>query len=136
MWLILQQEKPEDYVIATGVTTAVRDFVDKAFRQLGIILAFEGDGNEEIARVEQCLDPNYLIEPGKVVLAVDPAYFRPTEVELLIGDPDKAKTKLGWTPTFTLDDLVKDMVESDLKAVIREKVLMDNGIEVVFNSEF
>ncbi len=136
MWLILQQEKPEDYVIATGVTTAVRDFVDKAFRQLGIVLSFEGQGNEEIARVEQCLNPNYIIAPGTVVLEVDPAYFRPTEVELLIGDPEKARTKLGWTPTFTLDDLVKDMVEADLKAVLREKVLIDNGMEVVLNSEF
>lgn len=135
MWLILQQETPEDFVIATGVTTSVRVFVEKAFREVGITVAFEGDGNQEIGRVVDCSNPNYLIEPGKVVVAVDPAYFRPTEVELLIGSPDKAKKKLGWEPTHTLDDLVKDMVEADVRAISRDKVLVQNGIEV-FNSEF
>jgi GDPmannose 4,6-dehydratase len=135
MWLILQQESPEDFVIATGVTTSVREFVRKAFQQVGITVSFEGTGNEEIARVEDCSNPNYLIEPGKVVVAVDPAYFRPTEVELLIGDPEKARKKLGWTPSYSLDDLVKDMMESDVRAITRDKVLVQNGMEV-FNSEF
>jgi GDPmannose 4,6-dehydratase len=135
MWLILQQEAPEDFVIATGVTTSVREFVRKAFLEVGITVSFEGSGNEEIARVEDCSNPNYLMEPGKVVVAVDPAYFRPTEVELLIGDPAKARKKLGWTPSCTLDDLVKDMMDADVRAITREKVLVQNGMEV-FNSEF
>lgn len=135
MWLILQQEAPEDFVIATGVTTSVREFVRKAFMQVGITVAFDGSGNEEVARVVDCSDPNYLIEPGRVVVAVDPAYFRPTEVELLIGDPAKAMKKLGWTPSYTLDDLVKDMMQADVRAITRDKVLVQNGMEV-FNSEF
>ena len=135
MWLILQQETAEDFVIATGVTTSVRDFVDKAFKHVGITVSFEGTGNEEIAKVESCSNPEYDLEPGTVVVAVDPAYFRPTEVELLIGDPEKSKRKLGWEPTHTLDDLVKDMMESDLKAMSRERVLAQNGMEV-YNSEF
>src|ERR1051325_1735724 len=100
MWLILQQETPEDFVIATGVTTSVRDFVDKAFRHVGIIVGFEGSGKEEVARVVECTNPDYQVEPGTEVVAVDPTYFRPTEVELLIGDPEKAKKKLGWKPTY------------------------------------
>jgi GDPmannose 4,6-dehydratase len=135
MWLILQQDAPEDYVIATGVTTSVREFVRMAFSQVGIVVRFEGSGNEEIAVVEDCTNPNYLLEPGSTVVAVDPAYFRPTEVELLIGDPSKAKRKLGWEPSYSLEELVKDMMESDLRAISRDKVLVQNGIEV-FNSEF
>jgi GDPmannose 4,6-dehydratase len=135
MWLILQQETPEDYVIATGVTTSVRDFVYKSFKHVGITVEFEGTGNEEIARVAECSNPEYNIEPGTVVVAVDPAYFRPTEVELLIGDPEKAKRKLGWEPLCDLDELVKDMMEADLKAINRDKVLVQNGMEV-YNSEF
>ncbi|HMJ67709.1 MAG TPA: GDP-mannose 4,6-dehydratase [Cyclobacteriaceae bacterium] len=135
MYLILQQDAPEDYVIATGVTTSVREFVRKAFREVGITISFEGTGNEEIGRVEECSNPNYYLEPGKEIVAVDPAYFRPTEVELLIGDPTKAKKKLGWTPSYSLDDLVKDMMDSDVRAISRDKVLVQNGIEI-FNSEF
>lgn len=135
MWLILQQETPEDYVIATGVTTSVRDFVDKSFKHVGINLVFEGNGNEEIGKVESCTNPDYQIEPGTVVVEVDPEYFRPTEVELLIGDPEKAKRKLGWEATYGLDELVKDMMDADIKAMIRERVLVQNGMEV-FNSEF
>jgi len=131
MWLILQQETPEDFVIATGVTTSVRDFVDKAFRHVGIIVGFEGEGVNEVARVVECNNPEYQIEPGTVVVAVDPEYFRPTEVELLIGDPEKSKRKLGWEPTYDLDGLVEDMMSADLKAVSRDKVLVQNGIEVV-----
>jgi GDPmannose 4,6-dehydratase len=135
MWLILQQETPEDFVIATGVTTSVRDFVFKAFKQLGITVSFEGSGTEEVARVEECTNPSYFLAPGTEVVSVDPEYFRPTEVELLIGDPEKAKRKLGWEPTYDLDELVKDMVEADLKAISRDKVLVQHGIEV-YNSEF
>jgi GDPmannose 4,6-dehydratase len=115
MWLILQQEKPEDFVIATGITTSVREFVRMAFNEVGIILNFVGDDIEEKAVVVSCTNPDYQLPVGKVVVAVDPAYFRPTEVELLIGDATKAKQKLGWTPKYDLAGLVKEMVISDLK---------------------
>lgn len=115
MWRILQQEKPEDFVIATGVTTKVRDFITMAFAELGIQLEFVGEGVEEKGIVVACENENYQLEIGKTVVAVDPAYFRPTEVELLIGDPSKAKSVLGWEPTYDLASLVKEMVESDVK---------------------
>ncbi len=117
MWLILQQEKAEDFVIATGVTTRVREFVKMAFAEVGIDLAFSGEGVDEKATVAACNNPAYQLPIGKQVVAVDPAYFRPTEVELLIGDATKAKQKLGWTPKHTLADLVKEMVASDLAAI-------------------
>jgi len=117
MWLILQQEEPEDFVIATGVTTSVRDFIKLAFDEVGIELLFSGEGVKEIATVAACNDPKYKLPIGKQVVAVDPAYFRPTEVELLIGDPSKAKAKLGWEPKYNLAGLVKEMMESDLKNV-------------------
>lgn len=115
MWRILQQEKPEDYVIATGVTTYVRDFVIMSFAEAGIELEFEGIAENEIAKVKSCSNPEYQLEPGKVVVRVDPQYYRPTEVDLLIGDPTKSKTKLGWQPKYDLAGLVKDMVTSDLE---------------------
>jgi GDPmannose 4,6-dehydratase len=115
MWMILQAEKPEDWVIATGETTTVRDFVRLAFREVGIELDFRGEGINEKAYVVSCSDDNYLLEIGKEVLSVDPKYFRPTEVDLLIGDPTKAKEKLGWTPEYDLSTLVKEMMESDIK---------------------
>lgn len=115
MWRILQQEVPEDYVIATGKTTSVRDFVRYAFEEVGIELAFEGEQEMEIARVNKCDNPEYQLEIGKVVVKVDPRYYRPTEVDLLIGDPTKANTKLNWTPKYDLPALVKEMVASDLR---------------------
>ena len=115
MWMILQAEHAEDWVIATGETTTVRDFVRMAFAEVGIELEFKGDGSNEKAYVVSCQDPNYQLEIGKEVLSVDPTYFRPTEVDLLIGDPSKAKNKLGWVPEHDLAYLVKDMMQSDLK---------------------
>ncbi|ADQ18129.1 GDP-mannose 4,6-dehydratase [Leadbetterella byssophila DSM 17132] len=115
MWLILQQENPEDYVIATGITTTVRDFVRMAFREVGIELDFIGEGVFEQAIVKSCSNPLYQLEKGSVVVEVDERYFRPTEVELLIGDPSKSKSKLGWVPKYDLTALVKDMMDSDLK---------------------
>jgi GDPmannose 4,6-dehydratase len=115
MWLILQQEIPEDYVIATGITTTVREFVKIAFGEVGIELGFEGSAENEVATVVSCDNPEFQIPVGKTVLAVDSKYYRPTEVELLIGDPTKSKTKLGWVPKYDLDSLVKEMVEADLK---------------------
>lgn len=114
MWRILQQEVAEDYVIATGVTTCVRDFVRMSFAEVGIELAFEGMEENEIAKVKSCSNPNYQLEIGKTVVRVDPQYYRPTEVDLLIGDPTKSKTKLGWEPKYDLPALVKEMVASDL----------------------
>jgi GDPmannose 4,6-dehydratase len=115
MWMILQAEQAEDWVIATGETTTVRDFVRMAFAEVGIELEFKGGGSNEKAYVVSCQDPNYQLETGKEVLSVDPTYFRPTEVDLLIGDPSKAKNKLGWVPEHDLASLVKDMMQSDLK---------------------
>ena len=115
MWMILQAEEPEDWVIATGKTTTVRDFVKMSFAEVGIELEFIGVGINEKAKVIKCTNPLFQIELGKEVLSIDPAYFRPTEVDLLIGDPTKAKEKLGWVPEYDLDSLVKDMMLSDLK---------------------
>ena len=115
MWMILQADKPEDWVIATGKTTTVRDFVRMAFNEVGIAIEFKGAGVDEKAFVVSCSDPNYQLEIGKEVLSVDPSYFRPTEVDLLIGDPSKAKEKLGWVPEHDLASLVKDMMQSDLE---------------------
>ncbi|MFD3394435.1 GDP-mannose 4,6-dehydratase [Aquirufa sp. OSTEICH-129V] len=115
MWLILQQEKPEDFVIATGITTTVRDFIRMAFSEVGIEVEFSGDGVNEVAKIAKCNNPLYQVAIGTEVVAVDPRYFRPTEVELLIGDPTKAKEKLGWKLKYDLPALVKDMMESDVK---------------------
>ena len=115
MWLILQQEKPEDFVIATGITTTVRDFINMAFAEVGISLKFEGEGVNEVGRVVSCSNALDQVAIGTEVVAVDPRYFRPTEVELLIGDPTKAKQKLGWELEYDLPALVKDMVSSDVK---------------------
>ncbi len=114
MWLILQQEVPEDYVIATGVTTKVREFVRMAFAELGIEVVFRGEGVKEIGVIETCSNPLYQAEIGKTVVEVDARYFRPTEVDLLIGDPTKSKTKLGWKPKYNLEALVKDMIKADV----------------------
>ncbi len=131
MWLMLQQDQPEDFVIATGVTTSVRDFIKMAFSEVGIDLEFEGQGKNEIARVVRCHAPDYFITPGEIVLAVDPTYFRPTEVEHLIGDATKAREKLGWQPNYSVRDIVKEMMKSDLKLFERDKILISNGQEIL-----
>ncbi|MCU0446264.1 MAG: GDP-mannose 4,6-dehydratase [Microscillaceae bacterium] len=130
MYLILQQAQPEDYVIATGVTTRVRDFVKMAFQEVGIELEFRGEGNQEEAIVAACHQAEYQLPIGKSVVAVDTRYFRPTEVDLLIGDPTKAMTKLGWQPKHTLADLVKDMMDADLALFKRDKYLEEGGHKV------
>ncbi len=122
MWMILQADEPEDWVIATGKTTMVRDFVRLAFKEVGIQLEFTGKGKNEKAVVIKCTNPLFQLEIGKEVLSVDPEYFRPSEVDLLIGDPSKAKNKLGWIPEHDLESLVKDMMQSDIK-------LMQKNIE-------
>lgn len=123
MWRILQQDVAEDYVIAMGETTHVRDFVRMAFSELGIEIEFNGKGVNEEGYVKACNNIEYQIEIGKRVIAVDPKYFRPTEVDLLIGDPTKAKTQLGWVPKYDLAELVKEMVENDLKILKKELIL-------------
>ncbi|MBP7173793.1 MAG: GDP-mannose 4,6-dehydratase [Cloacibacterium sp.] len=117
MWRILQQDKPEDFVIATGKTTSVRDFVKMAFAEVGIELSFEGENENEIAKIAKCNHSEYQIPEGTIVVKIDPEYYRPTEVDLLIGDPTKAKTQLGWEPKYDLQGLVKEMMECDLKLV-------------------
>ena len=130
MWLILQQDVAEDFVIATGITTTVRDFVKMSFAELGIEIAFEGKEQDEIGRVVHCSHPDYQLPEGKEVIKVDPAYYRPTEVELLIGDPTKSKEKLGWELEYDLPALVKDMVQSDVELFKRDKFLLKGGHKV------
>jgi len=127
MWMILQADQPEDWVIATGKTTPVREFVRMAFMELGIELEFVGVGINEKGLVKSCSHPDYQIEIGKEILSVDAKYFRPTEVDLLIGNPTKAKEKLGWECKYSLCDLVKDMVESDIMLMKKERLLIENG---------
>jgi len=130
MYLMLQQQEPDDFVIATGKTTEVRDFVRKSFGFLGIELEFFGEGVDEKVCVGKCNNPEYQLEPGKILIEVDARYFRPTEVELLLGNPSKAKEKLGWQTELTLDDLVKDMMESDIRLMKREKFLSNGGFKI------
>lgn len=131
MWMILQADEPEDWVIATGKTTSVRDFVRMSFEEVGIELEFKGEGVDEKAYVKACKDPDFQLEIGKEVLAVDPKYFRPTEVDLLIGDPTKAKTKLGWVPEYDLQGLVRNMMENDVKLMQKEQYLKDGGYRIL-----
>ncbi|HMI07958.1 MAG TPA: GDP-mannose 4,6-dehydratase, partial [Flavobacterium sp.] len=120
MWLILQQDVAEDFVISTGVTTTVREFIRMSFNEVGVTLEFKGEGVDETAVVASSSNPDYKFEIGQVVVKIDPAYFRPTEVDLLIGDNTKAKTKLGWSPKYTLDMLVKEMMAADLDIFKKE----------------
>jgi GDPmannose 4,6-dehydratase len=129
MWLMLQQDIPEDYVIATGITTEVREFVRMSFAELGIQIEFRGNEENEKGYVTACSNPAYQLQPGTEVVAVDPTYYRPTEVDLLIGDPTKAKTKLGWQPKYNLASLVKEMVASDAELFSREKHLRNSGFK-------
>lgn len=131
MWMILQADKAEDWVIATGVTTTVRDFVRMAFGEVGIELEFKGEGVDEKAYVIKCNDDEFQVEIGQEVLSVDPSYFRPTEVDLLLGDPTKAKEKLGWVPEHDLASLVKDMMESDVKLMQKDVDLLKAGHEIL-----
>ncbi|HRH58559.1 MAG TPA: GDP-mannose 4,6-dehydratase [Chitinophagales bacterium] len=130
MYLILQQPEPEDYVIATGKTTEVREFVRMSFKEVGIEVEFKGSGIEEKGYIKSCSNPAYQVAVGTEVVAVDPRYFRPTEVDLLIGDPTKSNTKLGWYPKHDLASLVKDMMEHDIKLFERDKYLLEGGHKI------
>tara|TARA_B110000971_G_scaffold166299_1_gene170380 strand:- start:2098 stop:3225 length:1128 start_codon:yes stop_codon:yes gene_type:complete len=132
MWMILQADQAEDWVIATGKTTTVREFVRLSFAEVGVELEFTGVGIDEKAIVVKCNNPLFQIEIRKEVLSIDSAYFRPTEVDLLIGDPTKAKEKLGWVAEHDLASLVKDMMQSDLKLMQKEQYLKKGG----YNNKF
>lgn len=144
MYLVLQQDEPDDYVIATGVTTEVREFVRRAFTAIGVHLDFTGNDNQEKGIVSKIdnnlfeekigLKPSYL-SIGQVLVEVDPNYFRPTEVDLLIGDSTKARTKLGWNPRYKLEDIITEMVESDVELMKREEHLKNGGFKVVSRFE-
>lgn len=131
MWMILQAPEAEDWVIATGQTTMVRDFVRMAFGYCGIELEFKGEGVNEVGIVKACNNPLYQVEIGKEVVAVDPRYFRPTEVDLLLGDPSKAEQKLGWQREHNLQDLVNDMMKSDLKLMTKDVYLKEGGYKIM-----
>ena len=131
MWMILQADQPDDWVIATGKTTSVRDFVKMAFQEVGIELEFKGKDVDEKAFIKSCSNPKYQLEIGKEVLAVDPHYYRPTEVELLVGDASKAKKELGWEPKIPLKELVADMMEGDLLLMQKDQYLQKGGYRIM-----
>ena len=135
MWLMLQQDTPEDFVIATGISTSVRDFATIAFNEVGITLIFEGEGEQEIGRIASCAHPEYQLELGKAIIKIDPQYYRPTEVDLLIGDATKCKEKLNWKPKYTIQSLVKDMMAHDLNLFKKDQFLKDGGYNTLFNHE-
>src|ERR1700733_11507641 len=130
MWRILQQPEPEDYVIATGVTTPVREFVRMAFKEIGVELEFKGKDEKEVAVVTGSTNPDFIVPIGREVVAVDARYYRPTEVDLLIGDPSKAQRKLGWKPVYDLPMLVKEMVDADVQLFRKERILKDSGFYI------
>jgi GDPmannose 4,6-dehydratase len=131
MYLILQQDKPDDYVISTGVTTEIREFVRKTFAELNVDIAFKGEGINEKGVIAKVENPEYKFLEGKTVVEIDPLYFRPTEVDLLIGDSTKARTILGWQPDYDLDLLIKDMIKSDIKLMQKEQFLRANGYKTL-----
>ena len=131
MWLILQADEPEDWVIATGVTTTVRDFVRMAFAYAGITVEFKGEGIDEKGYVVSCSNPDYQVEIGQEVVSIDPKYFRPTEVDLLLGDPTKAEQKLGWKREYKLEELVNDMMASDLHLMTKDVYLQEGGYKTM-----
>ena len=135
MWMILQAEQPEDWVIATGKTTTVRDFVKTAFNEVGIELEFKGTGDQEKAFVSRCGNDEFQLEIGKEVLSIDPNYYRPTEVDFLVGDPTKAKEKLGWVAEHDLASLVKDMMKSDINLMKKDQYLKTGGYKHSSNLE-
>jgi GDPmannose 4,6-dehydratase len=148
MWLILQQETPEDFVIATGITTKVRDFIKMAFDEVGFKLRFEGEGVDEIGILEAIDEVRYnkavgqslpkdfqQTQLGTVLVRVDPAYFRPTEVDLLIGDPSKSKNKLGWKPKYDLPMLVEEMVAADVELFQKDIHLVKGGHKILNQAE-
>ena len=135
MWKILQYKNPDDWVIATGITTTVRDFVIMAFEYLGIELEFKGSNDKEYALVKSVKNNQYNLKKGQVVLRVDPEYYRPTEVDILVGDASKANKRLDWNPKYSLSNIVEDMIESDLKIMKKDLFLKDAGYQILNEHE-
>ena len=143
MYAILQQDEPSDYVIATGITTSIRDFIRMAFGEIGVGVRFSGEGVAEVAVIDSIDEPLFTEKVGSAylevfrkrigeeVVGVDPLYFRPTEVDLLIGDASKARARLGWEPEYSLRDLVQDMVENDIKLMKKESYLKEGGYKIL-----
>ena len=129
MWRILQLDMPDDFVIATGITTEVRKFVKMAFEEVGFEIEFRGSGINEKAFVPKCNNPEYSVKTGQEIVAIDPYYFRTTEVDILLGDPTKAKKLLNWESKYTVRDLVNEMVASDIHHFKGEKLLKENGFQ-------
>jgi GDPmannose 4,6-dehydratase len=135
-WLMLQQDKPDDFVIATGVQFTVREFITRSAKQLGITLKFEGAAENEKAIVAAIDgDKSPALKVGDVIVQIDPRYYRPTEVETLLGDPTKAKEKLGWVPEITLDQIIVEMVSSDLDQAKQHALLQKHGFAVAIGKE-
>ena len=135
-WLMMQQDKPEDFVIATGVQFTVREFITRSAKQLGISLKFEGKAENEkaiVASIEGDKAP--ALKVGDVIIQIDPRYYRPTEVETLLGDPTKAKEKLGWVPEITLDQMIVEMVSCDLDQAKQHALLQKHGYSVAVGKE-
>ncbi len=130
MWKILQYKKAEDWVIATGITTSVRDFVRMSFAELGMVLEFKGKKEKEVGIISKCMHPEYQLPKGKVVVKIDPNYYRPTEVDLLIGDASKARKLLNWKPKYTVETLCKEMVQADVELFKRDQHLRSVGYKV------
>ena len=133
-WLMLQQDHPEDFVIATGVQYSVRQFIEMSAERLGFTIAWQGQGVDEVGKVDQishssAADKCPALRPGMVIIRIDPRYFRPTEVEALLGDPTKAREKLGWSPVITLPEMVAEMVDSDLLDARRAVTLKEAGLQ-------
>ena len=131
MWLMHQQGRPEDYVIATGITTSVRDFVILAFNEVGIELTFEGADQQEVGKISKCNHPEYQLKLGKEVVKIDTSYYRPTEVDLLKGDATKCKEKLNWNPKYNLQDLIKEMMTNDLQLFKKDRFLKEGGFDTL-----
>ncbi|EEB79385.1 GDP-mannose 4,6-dehydratase [marine gamma proteobacterium HTCC2148] len=134
-WLMLQQDEPRDFVIATGQQTSVQDFISRSAQNLGITLEFDGEGLAEIGRVAALnaaiADANITVKPGDVIVRVDERYYRPAEVDSLLGDPTQAERQLGWKPTTNLDEMISEMVENDLKTACKNRLLINEGYEIV-----
>lgn len=134
MWMILQQEEPEDFVIATGVTTSVRDFLRMSLEEIGVEVEFKGKDMNEVGIVKSCTN-EYNFIPGQEIVKIDPKYFRPAEVDLLVGDATKSREKLGWRPSYTLKEIIREMVASDLVSLQKEKLLIDAGFQIAMQYE-
>ena len=135
-WMMLQQESPKDYVIATGVQYSVRDFITMAATKIGITIDFEGEGKQEKGIVTAVTGDNApAVKVGDVIVTVDPRYFRPAEVETLLGDPSKAKADLGWVPEITLEEMIREMIEHDLDLAKRQALLKTHGYNIAVSME-